>query len=76
MAVISVRLNAAEQRMLEELTEMLELDTSALVKRSLREMYEDALDRAVITRFEEREVRGEVRYIPDSEVWGTAAEEA
>ena len=55
MAVISVRLNEAEERIVNILSEQLEQDKSSLIKFSLNEMYEDLIDRKLIDEFEKKE---------------------
>lgn len=44
MAVVSVRLNEQEERILEYLTEYFHEDKSSLLKKSMFELYEDAQD--------------------------------
>jgi len=55
MAVISVRLNEAEERIVNILSEQYEKDKSSIIKYSLNEMYEDLMDRKIIEEFEEIE---------------------
>jgi len=52
MAVISVRFNEKESKILNRLSQELEMDKSALIKRSLMDTYEDLIDRGVIDGFE------------------------
>ena len=44
MAVVSVRLNEEEEKILEYLTEYLHEDKSTLLKKSMYELYEDIQD--------------------------------
>ena len=66
MAVISLRLNKSEEDMVNFLSDYYEQDKSALIKYSLKELYEDIIDKQVIKEFEEREKNGEVRFIDSS----------
>jgi len=55
MAVISIRLNTEEEKMIDFLSDHFEEDKSSLIKHSLTEMYEDLIDRNVIEQFEANE---------------------
>ena len=55
MAVISIRLNTEEEKMIDFLSDHFEEDKSSLIKHSLIEMYEDLIDRNVIEQFEANE---------------------
>jgi len=55
MAVISIRLNTEEEKMVSFLSEQYEKDKSSLIKYSLKEMYEDFIDHKVIDEFENNE---------------------
>lgn len=55
MGVISIRLNKDEEKILKKLSEHFHEDKSALVKKSLLELYENILDLDEIKRFETRE---------------------
>lgn len=52
MAVISIRLNEEEEKMIKYLSEHFNQDRSALIKHSLYDIYEDLCDREIIDRFE------------------------
>jgi predicted transcriptional regulator len=52
MAVISIRLNEEEERMVSFLSNQYEKDKSSLIKYSLREMYEDFIDNKMVDQFE------------------------
>ncbi|AEJ18588.1 DUF6290 family protein [Gracilinema caldarium] len=56
MAVISVRLNSEEEKIVSFLSEHLEKDKSTLIRDSIMEMYEDYIDREFIERFESDEI--------------------
>ncbi|MCL2381266.1 MAG: DUF6290 family protein [Treponema sp.] len=68
MAVISLRLNEKEESMIEFLSNYYEQDRSALIKYSLKELYEDIIDKEAINEFEAKEKKGEVRFIDSSEI--------
>ena len=55
MAVISIRLNSEEEKIVSFLSEHLEKDKSTLIKASIMEMYEDYVDRESIVKFESDE---------------------
>ena len=55
MAVKSIRLNKEEEKVLQYLKEFYNCDTSTLIKKSLSELYENALDSAIVTEYESRE---------------------
>lgn len=58
MAVISVRLNSEEERIVNYLVDYFAEDKSTLIKHSLLELYEDLRDREVIEALERKERRG------------------
>jgi hypothetical protein len=66
MAVISLRLNKNEEKMIEFLSNFYEQDKSTLIKYSLKELYEDIIDRNVIAEFEEKEKN--ISFIPADEI--------
>jgi predicted transcriptional regulator len=53
MAVISVRLNSEEEKILSYLSEYYDEEKSTIIKHSLKDLFEDIQDREVIRRFEE-----------------------
>jgi len=55
MAVISVRFNSREEKILEILKKYYECDSSSLVKKSLLDLYEEIKDREIIEQYEVRE---------------------
>ena len=55
MAVISVRFNSREEKILEILKKYYECDSSSLVKKSLLDLYEEIKDREIIEQYEARE---------------------
>lgn len=55
MAVMSVRMNKEEEKIINYLSSYFEEEKSAIIKRSLQEMYEDIIDNKIIERFEKEE---------------------
>jgi cytochrome b involved in lipid metabolism len=55
MAVISVRFNSKEEKILETLKKYFNCDSSNLLKRSLWDLYEEIKDREIIEQYEARE---------------------
>jgi hypothetical protein len=68
MAVISLRLSRNEEKMVDLLSGFYKEDKSALIKRSLNEMYEDLIDRRVIEEYETRERNGTVTFVSPEEI--------
>jgi len=68
MGVISVRLNKKEEKILKKLTEHFEADKSALIKKSLLELYENLVDREFIENFEELEQKGVTSFVTAEEI--------
>ena len=68
MAVISLRLNKNEESMVDFLSDYYEQDKSSLIKYSLKELYEDIIDRQVISDFEAKEKKGKVKFVDSSEI--------
>ncbi|MEW5743815.1 MAG: DUF6290 family protein [Nitrospirota bacterium] len=62
MGVISIRLNKEEERILKKLSEHFHEDKSALVKKSLHELYENILDLDEIKKFETKERKGKTTF--------------
>ena len=52
MAVISVRLNSEEEKILSYLSEYYDEEKSTIIKHSLKDLFEDIQDRETIARFE------------------------
>jgi hypothetical protein len=55
MAVISVRFNSKEEKILKTLKNYFNCDSSNLIKRTLLDLYEEIKDREIIEQFEIRE---------------------
>jgi len=62
VGVISVRLNKDEEKILKKLSDHFHEDKSALIKKSLFELYENVLDLNEIKKFEAKEKRGKVSF--------------
>jgi hypothetical protein len=62
MGVISIRLNSDEEKILKKLSDYFNEDKSALIKKSLVELYENVLDLNTITRFEEKEKKEKISF--------------
>ncbi len=62
MGVISIRFNSDEEKILKKLSDYFHEDKSALIKKSLVELYENVLDLNTIARFEEKEKKKKVSF--------------
>ncbi len=62
MGVISIRFNSDEEKILKKLSDYFHEDKSALIKKSLVDLYENVLDLNTITRYEEREKKKKVSF--------------
>lgn len=68
MAVVSVRLNEEEEKILEYLTEYLHEDKSTLLKKSMFELYEDIQDIRFIENYINDAKSGEKKFITGDEL--------
>jgi hypothetical protein len=68
MGVISIRLNAQEEKVIEKLVDYYDEDRSKLLKRSLFEMYENIVDRSEIEKFEKKESAKKVKFHSAEEI--------
>jgi predicted DNA-binding protein len=68
MAVVSVRLNDEEEKILEYLTEYLHEDKSTLLKKSMYELYEDIQDIRFIENYIEDAKKSEKKFITGHEL--------
>ncbi|MGD9679506.1 MAG: DUF6290 family protein [Vulcanibacillus sp.] len=68
MAVISVRLNAEEEKMVSFLSTEFEKDKSTLIKLSLKEMYEDFIDNKIIDDYEIKENKNKTSFVSAEEI--------
>ncbi len=62
MGVISIRLNKDEEKVLKKLAEHFHKDKSALLKKSLFELYENVVDLKEIKKFEAKERKGKASF--------------
>lgn len=62
MGVISIRLNKDEEKILKKLSEHFHEDKSALVKKSLHDLYENILDLDEINKFETKERKSKTSF--------------
>ena len=68
MAVISLRLNEKEENMVNFLSDFYEQDKSSLIKYSLKELYEDLIDKQMINEFETKEKKEKVKFVDSREI--------
>jgi hypothetical protein len=68
MAVISVRLNTEEEKIIDYLSSVYDEDKSTLIKHSLKEMYEDIVDKKLIDDYEIREQKKKPHFIGSEEI--------
>ena len=62
MGVISIRFNNDEEKVLKKLSDYFHEDKSALIKKSLVELYESVMDLNTITKYEEKEKKEKVSF--------------
>ena len=68
MAVISVRLNTEEEKIIDYLSSVYDEDKSTLIKHSLKEMYEDIVDKKIIDDYEIREQKKKPHFVSSEEI--------
>jgi len=68
MAVISIRLNKEEEKILSFLSDKLEKDKSSLIKYSLKELYEDLKDNNLIDEYEKQEKQENQSFISSEDI--------
>ena len=68
MGVISIRLNKKEEDMINFLSEYYEQDKSSLIKFSLKELYEDIIDKQIINEYETKEKRGKIKFVDSNDI--------
>jgi hypothetical protein len=54
--------------MVDFLSNYYEQDKSSLIKYSLKELYEDIIDKQIITEYETKEKNGEVKFVDSNEI--------
>jgi predicted transcriptional regulator len=62
MGVVSVRFNKEEEKLLKKLADYFHTDKSALIKKSLFDLYENMIDLTTIKSFETKEKKGKVSF--------------
>jgi predicted transcriptional regulator len=68
MAVISVRLNTEEEKIIDYLSSVYDEDKSTLIKHSLKEMYEDIVDKKIIDDYEIKEQKKKPHFVSSEEI--------
>ena len=68
MGVISIRLNKDEEKILKKLSEHFHEDKSALVKKSLIELYENVMDLDEIRKFETKEKKAKTSFFTAEDI--------
>ena len=68
MAVISVRLNTEEEKIIDYLSLVCDEDKSTLIKHSLKEMYEDIVDKKIIDDYEIKEQKKKPHFVSSDEI--------
>jgi len=68
MGIVSIRLNTKEKKILDYLSKYFSEETSALLKHSLFDLYEDVIDREKIDRFETDEKKGNIKFVSSEDV--------
>ncbi len=58
MGVVSVRFNKEEEKIIKKLSDHFHADKSALIKKSLYELYENMEDINIIKKYEAKEKKG------------------
>jgi hypothetical protein len=54
--------------MINFLSNYYEQDKSSLIKHSLKELYEDIIDKQIITEYETREKNGDVKFVGSNDI--------
>ncbi len=68
MGVISIRLNKEEEKILKKLSDHFHEDKSALVKKSLLDLYENVIDLDEIKKFEAKEKKGKAFFFTAEDI--------
>jgi len=68
MGVISIRLNKDEEKILQKLAEHFHEDKSALLKKSLFELYENVVDLDEIRKYETKERKGKISFFTAEDI--------
>ena len=68
MAVISVRLNEDEEKIIEYLSKTYSEDKSTLIKHSLRDLYEDSIDLDFVRNYDSSEKEEDKKFINGEDI--------
>ena len=68
MAVVSIRLNTEEARIIDFLSKEYDEDKSTLIKKTILEMYEDYIDKNYIENFEKKEKERKTSYLSPEDI--------
>ena len=68
MAIISLRLNKNEEDMVNFLSDYFQFERSSLIKYSLKELYEDIIDKQIISEYEAKEKKGKIKFVDSEEI--------
>jgi hypothetical protein len=63
MAVVSVRFNTKEEKILKILKKYYHCDSSSLLKKTLWDLYEEIKDRDIVDEFENREKASKTKFV-------------
>ena len=63
MAVISVRFNSKEEKILKALKDYYNCDSSNLIKKTLLDLYEEIKDKEIIEQYEAREKTSKTGFV-------------
>jgi hypothetical protein len=63
MAVISVRFNSREEKILKTLKDYYNCDSSSLIKKTLLDLYEEIKDKEIIEQYELREKTSKTGFV-------------
>lgn len=62
MAIVTLRLNDEEEKMLELLVKYFDADKSKILKEAMRDKFEDLRDHEIIEDFEKKERSGKIKF--------------
>jgi len=68
MAVVSIRLNTEEARIIDFLSKEYDEDKSTLIKKTIIEIYEDYIDKNYIDNFEKKEKESKTTYLSAEDI--------
>ena len=63
MAVVSVRFNTKEEKILKILKKYYHCDSSSLLKKTLWDLYEEIKDKDIVDEFENREKASKTKFV-------------